>query len=123
MANILVVEDDKLLGREIATALTEGGHTVVWIKSSEEFEQALLENAFSLIYLDIMLPGTKDGYALLKELKEMEDRKNIPVVMLSNLGQINEMQRAMDLGAMDYLIKANIDLDKLLDLTNNKFLK
>ena len=62
MANILVVEDDKLLGREITSVLGEGGHTVVWLQGSEEFEQTLAAQHFNLIYLDIMLPGEKDGY-------------------------------------------------------------
>lgn len=123
MATILVVEDDKLLGREIAASLEDGGHTVVRVKSSEELEQAVAVQKFDLIFMDIMLQGSKDGYAILAELKASEQHKGIPVVMLSNLGQVSEMERATQLGAMDYLIKANIDLDKLVELTNEKFLK
>jgi DNA-binding response OmpR family regulator len=122
MTTLLVIEDDKLLGREIAAALQEGGYGVVWILGSEELEKALAGHAFSLIYLDIMLPGPKDGYKILTELKASEQYKHIPVVMLSNLGQMAEMDRAMELGALDYLIKANIDLDKLVEMTKEKFL-
>ena len=123
MATILVVEDDKLLGREISSTLTDGGYAVVWIKGSEELEATLAANNFQLIYLDIMLPGPKDGYQILADLKASDLYKQIPIVMLSNLGQIAEMERALQLGAKDYLIKANIDLDKLTELTQTKYLQ
>ena len=122
MANILVVEDDKFLGREIGMALEGGGHEVFWIKNSDEVSEALESQSFDLIFLDIMLPGNKDGYALLAEMKNSEKYKNVPVVMLSNLGQMSEIDKAMEMGAMDYVVKSNIDLDNLVELTSKKFL-
>jgi len=119
---ILVVEDDKLLGRSVSMALKTAGYEVKWATNAEEAFKALVEGEVKLIYLDIMLPGGMDGYEILKRIKrDGSSFVNIPVIMLSNLGQMNEMERAMDLGANDYIIKANIDLANIVELTSKKY--
>ena len=69
-----------------------------------------------MIFLDIMLPGDLDGFEILKRLKADEKLENIPVIILSNLGQTQEIDRAMDLGARDYVVKATVDLDRLAEI-------
>lgn len=123
MKAILVVEDDKLLGQAISQTLKAAGYSVFWARKGSEAFEALTAQEVGFIYLDIMLPGGMDGYEILRRLKADEKYKSIPVVILSNLGQMNEIDRAMQLGAVDYVVKANIDLDKLVELTKSKMVQ
>jgi two-component system, OmpR family, alkaline phosphatase synthesis response regulator PhoP len=119
MYSILIVEDDRLLSKALMNNFTDGGYRVFTAINSEKAFEILEKESIDLIYLDIMLPGV-NGYHILKQLKSETKYKNIPVVMLSNLGQMQEIEMAMELGATDYVVKANIDLDELLDLTKKK---
>ena len=121
MATILLVEDDKMLGKAMADALTEGGLEVTWVRSGEEAVAQVAQIKPQLVYLDIMLPGI-DGYEVLRQIKANPQNPPVKIVMLSNLGQMEEMEKAKELGAADYVIKANVDLAKLVELTNTKFL-
>lgn len=122
MKQILLVEDDKLLGEAVVQTLTGEGFQVFWAKSGDEAFKALELQDVGLVYLDIMLPGDLDGYEILRRIKADDKYRDLPVVMLTNLGQMKEIDRAMDLGASDYFIKANIDLDKLINLTKERAL-
>ncbi len=64
------------------------------------------ENKPSLILLDVIMPEM-DGFSVLKALKEDDSLKGIPVILLTNLGQDGDVKRGLELGAIDYLIKAN----------------
>jgi DNA-binding response OmpR family regulator len=116
MAHIMLVEDDSLMGKAVHTALGEAGYGVQWAKSGEEALDMLKAGGIDLVMLDIMLPGM-DGYEVLKQIKANDQWSHLPVIMLSNLGQESEIDRAMQLGATDYIIKANIDIGKLIELT------
>lgn len=123
MSKVLLVEDDKLLGKSIKMVLTSAGFTVVWCQNSDEAFVALAQESdgFKLIYLDIMLPGGVDGYEILRRIKLPDSmQRSVPVIMLSNLGQAGEIERAMETGASDYVVKANIDLVELVELTKKK---
>ena len=119
---ILVVEDEALLGQSVQEVLEESGFDVSWARDGVETWRKLQEmDEVDLILLDIMLPGDEDGYAILRRLKmNNSEYKDALVVMMTNLGQIGEMDRAMELGADDYVIKANVDLDRLVDLVKEK---
>ena len=120
MTHILVVEDDRLLGQSIKAGLEDEDYTVDWAIESQQAFDYLAQKQPDMILLDIMLPG-EDGYQILKKLKATNSEyAHIPVVMLTNLGQIGQMERAMELGAEDYVIKSNIDLEKLVDLVKEK---
>ena len=121
MAHILIVEDDELLAKALADGLGEAGFSVVVAGNADKADAAIVSKKPDLIYLDIMLPG-ESGYDILAKLKADPDRQNIPVVMLTNLGQMSEVNKAMDYGAKDYIVKANIDLEKLVELTRSKYL-
>lgn len=71
-----------------------------------------------LILLDIVLPKL-DGFDVLKKLKENPATKDIPVLIISNLGQDAEIEKGKELGAIDYLVKANVDLKEVLAKINN----
>jgi CheY-like chemotaxis protein len=106
MAKILIIEDDKFLRELIAKKLGGEGYEVLGADDGQEGVQAAHKEKPDLILLDIILPVV-DGFEALRQLKEQEATKDIPVIMLSNLGQKEDISKAMQLGAADYMIKAH----------------
>lgn len=109
MANkksILLVEDDEFLAELYATKLNLEGFEVSLAVNGEKGLKLAKEVAPDLILLDIILPKM-DGFEVLKGIKSDPNIKNIPVILLTNLSQKDEVQKGLDLGAVDYLIKAH----------------
>ena len=103
---ILVVEDDKFLRELIVRKLKEEGYQTVEAVDGEEALEKIKKPPFDLILLDLILPGI-DGFEVLKQVKEESSLASVPVIILSNLGQREEVERGLKLGAVDYLIKAH----------------
>ncbi|MEK7158630.1 MAG: response regulator [Patescibacteria group bacterium] len=106
---ILIVEDEALLSSTLKTKLEQDSsyHVVVVDNGQDVLETAKTEHP-DLILLDILLPKM-DGFAVLQALKSDPDTESVPVVMLSNLGEPNDMDRAVAEGAVAYLVKSNVD--------------
>jgi CheY-like chemotaxis protein len=118
MQSLIIVEDDKLLGQSMRDILEAEGYEATWVKSATELFARLEERPAALIYLDIMILGDIDGYEVLRRLKsEGSLHRDTPVIMVSNFGQVSEIEKAKELGATDYLVKANIDLSQLVEIT------
>lgn len=118
MSNILVVEDDQILGQEVVEALSDEGYVVYWAQTSMDAWQALDSQPIELVFLDIMLPGDQDGYEILHQMRSHEKYKNTPVIVMTNLGQMTDVDKAMQLGATDYIVKANIETDKVVEIAD-----
>lgn len=110
---VLVAEDDRFYARIYETKLGREGFDVKVVTNGEEALAAIKERVPHLIVLDLMMP-IKDGFDTLKELKQSEKYKNIPVIVISNLGQNEDVQQAMTLGASDYFIKANLSIEEMV---------
>lgn len=123
MKTILLVEDDKMLGHEIEEALKKRDYSVVWVKDGNTAQGVIDLNKFDLVLLDISLPGNLNGYDVLKYSKQNEKNIHTPVVMLSNLGEVPQITTALEMGADDYIAKSFIDLEKLVELVETKYLK
>lgn len=110
---ILIVEDDKFLGKMLSKML-EGSSYYISIASSgkEALTKAVSENP-DLILLDIMLPDL-DGFDILQSLKNNEATNKIPVVILSNLGQPEDVEQGRKLGVIDYIVKSDFSLDDVV---------
>lgn len=102
---LVIVEDDKFLRDLIVRKLSKEGFLIKEAATGEEGIEVLREDPPQLLLLDILLPGMS-GYEVLEAMRKDEKLKSIPVVMLSNLGQKEEVERAESLGAKDFLIKA-----------------
>ena len=103
---ILIVEDDKFLRDLIQQKLNkEGFATVVAIDGEEGVRMAQAESPH-LILLDLILPGI-DGFEVLKRLKEDQKTSSIPVIVLSNLGQKEDIEKTLKNGAEDFMVKAH----------------
>jgi DNA-binding response OmpR family regulator len=115
---ILIVEDEKPLAKALNLKLTKTGVVVTNVYDGEEALAALEKNTFDYILLDLMIPKV-DGFQILQELQK---RKNAtPVVVLSNLGQKEDVKRAQSFGAKSYFIKANTSLVKIVEFIKKEF--
>lgn len=103
---VLVIEDDKFLRELIVRKLLKEGMETIEAVDGEEGQAKVKEEKPDLILLDLILPGI-DGFQLLAQIKADPELKAIPVIILSNLGQKEDIDRGMQLGAVDYLIKAH----------------
>jgi len=106
MKNILLIEDDPFLVDIYTTKLKELGFFADVAGDGEEGLRKLKEKDFDLLILDIVLPHV-DGWQVLKEISENEKLKNLKVIVLSNLGQKEEVEKGLKLGAVKYLVKAH----------------
>lgn len=111
---VLLVEDEKILGDVLKEKLEQENLTVDWVTDGEAAMTKAKSFSPDLIILDLILPK-KDGFEVLKELKANFKLKNIPVVVLSNLGQDEEIKRALSLGAVDYLVKAQHPINEVIE--------
>lgn len=103
---ILIIEDDKFLRELTAQKLLKEGYDVIEAIDGEEGVKKAIEEKPDLILLDLILPGI-DGFEVLAKIKEDSVISKTPVIILSNLGQKDDVERGMSLGASDYLIKAH----------------
>lgn len=114
MAKILIVEDDKFLRELISQKIGAEGYEVIGATDGEEGLKVAGETHPDLILLDLILP-TMDGFEVLQKLKGQELTKAIPVIVLSNLGQKEDIDKGMQLGAVDYMIKAHFTPKEIVE--------
>jgi len=104
---ILLIEDDKFLRELIVKKLVKEGFIVLEANDGEEGLIKISQEKPDLVLLDLILPGV-DGFELLQKAQEDPFIKNVPIIVLSNLGQKEDIDRCMKSGAVDYLIKAHL---------------
>lgn len=110
---ILVIEDDKFLRELLVRKLSGEGYDVKNAIDAEAAFTILAESKPKMILCDLILPGI-DGFEILKRIKTDPKTADIPVVILSNLGQKEDLDKAMALGAKDFMVKANFTLDEIV---------
>ena len=111
---ILLAEDDKFISRAYKDGFQRVGFFVEQaFDGNEALKKARADN-FNLILLDLIMPA-KDGFETLADLKTDVKLKDIPVIVLSNLGQEGDVERAKGLGAVDYLVKSNFSMKEVVD--------
>lgn len=110
---VMWVEDDQFLSDLISRKLSHQGCRLMYARTGEEALKILDKEVPDIIILDILLPGIS-GFDVMEKMAADSRLKNIPVVILSNFSQNNEMDRAKKLGAKRFLVKASIVLDDLV---------
>lgn len=110
---ILVIEDDKFLRELLVRKLASEGFDVENAIEAEAAFRILAERKPKLILCDLILPGI-DGFEILARIKADPKTADVPVVILSNLGQKEDLDKAMSLGAKDFMVKANFTLDEIV---------
>jgi DNA-binding response OmpR family regulator len=102
---VLFIEDDPTVAQMYKLKLELDGYQVTMAKDGEEGLQLTSEVKPDIIFLDIRLPKM-DGFAVLEGLRANEETRQIPVVILSNYGERELVERGLKLGALEYLIKS-----------------
>lgn len=115
--NIVWVEDDPFLTAIIARKIMAEGVILLTAKSYDEALLIMQYQIPDIIMLDILLSGI-DGFEILEHIKKDERLKNVPVILLSNLGQATDVERGLALGAESFLIKASHTLDEIITEIN-----
>ena len=112
-SKIVIIEDDESLVKIIQDALDHQKYDLTLLLPSEEALRKIADLNPVVIVLDIMLPG-ESGFDFLARLKEDSRTKDIPVVILSNLGQDEEIRKGLSLGAVDYIVKADFSIYEIV---------
>ena len=112
--NILIVEDDDFFREQIKKKLVSEGFEVLEAPNGERGVEVIEEKKPDLILLDLLLPNI-DGFEVLLKIKANKEVASIPVIILSNLGQPEDIERGLKLGAVDFLIKSQFDIDQVMD--------
>ena len=115
---ILVVEDDKFLRELMTQKLIREGFKISEAVDGEEGLKKIKEEKPGIVLLDLILPGI-DGFEVLTKMKEDPEVSQTPVIILSNLGQREDVERGLKLGATDYLIKAHFTPGEIIEKIKN----
>jgi len=114
---ILLAEDDDHISRLVEYILMTKGFVVVAVKNGQDAIDMISSRSFSLVILDIMMP-VKDGFSVLRFIRESDKYNHLPVLMLTAKGQQKDMASAARFGATKYLTKP-FDPDELVDTVND----
>lgn len=113
MKKILFVEDEPTLQKAVSEILTQEKFKILSALDGEKGLELIKEERPDLVLLDLILPK-KDGFEVLKEMKEDENLKDIPVIVLTNLEGMGDVEKALGLGATTYLVKASYELEDVV---------
>lgn len=114
---ILVVEDEKALSQALKLKLAHEGFEVTVLGNGEGVIQLAKSEGFSIIVSDLIMPKV-DGFQVLKMLKD--ENIKTPVIIVSNLSQQDDESKARNLGAVDFLIKSDVPLSKIVDVIKTR---
>ncbi|MBN9461248.1 MAG: response regulator [Burkholderiales bacterium] len=106
---VLLVEDDRMIGQAVQTALRQDGYAVDWVRDAEAADTALSAGRFDMVLLDLGLPG-RDGVWLLRTMRGRHD--TTPVLIVTARDEVSDRVAGLDAGADDYLVKP-FDLEEL----------
>ncbi|PIP34118.1 response regulator [Candidatus Falkowbacteria bacterium CG_4_10_14_0_2_um_filter_48_10] len=113
--NVLLVEDDNFLRSICSKKLIKEGFTVYEALDGEMALNKALKIKPDIILLDIILPAL-DGFEVLSRIRSNSDKivAQVPIIMLSNLGQDEDIKKALAGGANDYLVKAHFTIEEIV---------
>lgn len=111
---ILLAEDDKFISLAYQDGLSRAGFEVIAATDGVEALDKARKEKPELILLDLVMP-IKNGFEVLEELKADKELKNVPIIILSNLGQNSDIEKGKALGAVDYLIKSNFSMSEVIE--------
>ena len=112
---ILIVEDEKPMARALELKLTKEGFDAQSVYDGEAAIEILQKQKFDFILLDLVMPKA-DGFKVLEAIGKMKIKT--PVIVLSNLAQQEDTQKAKELGAQEFFVKSNVPLAEVVDYIN-----
>lgn len=115
---ILLIEDEEMLSSMYKTKFEKEGFDVDLASDGEDGIDKSQSNEYDIFLIDIILPKL-NGFAVLKSIRGIKKYKDTPVLMLTNLGQDEDVKKGKSLGASDYLVKANFTPSQILEKINS----
>lgn len=113
MTTIVVAEDDKLISASLCDGLKAAGYNPVPAYDGEEAVAKCKEISPNLLLLDIMMPKL-DGISVLWEMKANPITAQVPVIVLTNIGDVETISKIVEAGAVDYLLKSDQSVDDIV---------
>ena len=111
---VLIIEDDDHISKIYGIKLSKENVDTIVARDGQEGINMIASEKPDLVLLDLMIP-IKDGFTVLEEVKKTPFGKNLPILVLSNLGQESDIEKATSLGAADYFIKVNLSIQEVID--------
>ena len=113
MKNILFIEDEEALQKTLKGAFGKEDYKIISALDGKKGLELAKTERPDLILLDLILPKM-NGFDVLKQIKEDPSIKDVPVIVLTNLEEVQDINRVLELGATTYLIKADYSLEELI---------
>ena len=120
-SKVILIEDEEMLSNMYEAKFIKEGFDIKKALDGETGLKLIQEENPDLVLLDIIMPKL-DGFSVLRKIKEDQKNKNIPVILLTNLGQDEDVKKGNSLGASGYLVKANMTPSQVVDKVK-EFLK
>jgi two-component system, chemotaxis family, response regulator WspR len=117
---VLIVEDDNFVAEVYFAKLTEMGYEAILAQNGEEGLAALKKDKIDLILLDILMP-IMNGMEMLEEIKKNDQWRNIPVILLTNVGEKESIQKVREMGVKNYLIKSHFTPAEVIEKIESVF--
>jgi len=114
MKKILFIEDESALQKTVGEILKQEGCEIISALNGEVGLRLVKEKKPDLVILDLVLPKMH-GFEVLKKIKENAETKDIPVIILTNLEGVEDIDKAIELGATTYLVKAQYNLKEVVE--------
>lgn len=111
---IVIIEDEVILRETLHDFLEKEDFEVNSAADGEAGVELVMRKIPDLVLLDIILPK-KNGYEVITELRENQTTKDVPIILLTNLGSIRDIEKALALGATTYLVKADYQLKEIVE--------
>lgn len=111
MSTILIIDDDKAINELIKVNLKLNGYNIIQAYDGIEGFALTKQELPNLVLLDVMMPNV-DGYTVAQRIRQCEQTKNIPIIMLTALSEIQDKGKGFDIGVDDYLVKP-FDIEEL----------
>ena|SRR3989344_5359791 len=119
---VLMIEEDHFLRKIYRDKLSRSGFEFLEATNGEEGLNKIIAERPDVILLDLILPR-KNGFDVLIDIKSNKNTENIPVIILSNLGQESDIQRGLALGAKDYLVKTEVSLSEVIEKAREQLVR
>jgi len=120
MKTILFIEDESALQKTLGDVLRQEGYNIIGAMDGETGLNMAKTEKPDLILLDLVLPKMH-GFEVLKQLKEDEGTKDISIIVLTNLEAMGDVEKALELGATTYLVKASYTLEEVVQKIKKAF--
>jgi len=122
MKKILIAEDEEILLKVLRDRFKDDGWDVTAVENGEEAVNSAKGGLYDLVLLDLIMPKM-DGFEALQEIRKIPEYKEVPIIVLSNLGSDEDIKKALSLGANDYYVKTQHPVSEVIEKANGFVVK